>query len=61
MENFNEHPQWEAVVFIQRKLTSRGFKVFIAGGGVRDLLLKKQADDLDLVTNARPREVEKDF
>ena len=34
-----------------------GFEAFLVGGAVRDLLLKKQASDWDLATNARPQDV----
>ena len=61
MSSFKQHPQWEAVVFIQKKLKSHGFQVLIAGGAVRDFLLKKQASDIDLVTDARPEDVESFF
>ncbi len=61
VSSFKQHPQWEAVVSIQKKLRSRGFQVLIAGGAVRDFLLKKQASDIDVVTDAGPSEVESLF
>ncbi len=61
MSSFKEHPQWKAVVSIQKKLKTHGFQVLVAGGAVRDLLLKKQANDIDLITDAKPWEVENLF
>jgi poly(A) polymerase/tRNA nucleotidyltransferase (CCA-adding enzyme) len=43
------------------KLEAGNFEVFVVGGAVRDVLLKKQPDDWDLTTNAKPEEVLKIF
>ncbi|SLM31335.1 tRNA nucleotidyltransferase/poly(A) polymerase [Desulfamplus magnetovallimortis] len=37
---------------IVNKLVSRGFKAYIAGGAVRDMLLENPSRDYDIVTNA---------
>lgn len=44
---------------ITRLLKSRGFQAFWVGGLVRNILLKKESDNLDITTDARPEQVEK--
>jgi len=44
-----------------KKLEKSGFEVYLVGGCVRDLLLKKGAKDWDLTTNAAPLEILKVF
>lgn len=39
------------------KLEKNQFEVFVVGGSVRDLLLKKQPHDWDLTTNAKPKQL----
>jgi len=46
---------------LTKKLQKAGFISFWAGGAPRDLLLKKIPQDIDIVTSARPKEVEKVF
>ncbi|MDP6670104.1 MAG: poly(A) polymerase, partial [Candidatus Krumholzibacteria bacterium] len=43
------------------RLHSRGFRAFLVGGGVRDLLLGRTPKDYDIGTDARPAEVLKLF
>jgi putative nucleotidyltransferase with HDIG domain len=43
------------------KLEAESFEVFVVGGSVRDLLLKKEVNDWDLTTNAKPEELLKIF
>jgi len=43
------------------RLNQFGFKAYIVGGCVRDLLLKRRPKDYDIVTNATPAEVKKIF
>jgi len=43
------------------KLRRAGFKPYIVGGAVRDLLLKKQPKDFDIVTDAYPAGIRKVF
>lgn len=40
-----------------KQLENAGFEVFVVGGAVRDLLLKKTPPDYDLATNALPDEI----
>jgi len=41
------------------KLTKAGFEAYVVGGCVRDLFLKKEADDWDIATSATPEEIQK--
>ena len=43
------------------KLKSSGFKGFLVGGGVRDLLLSRKPKDFDIGTDASPQQVKKLF
>jgi len=43
------------------KIEEHGFEAWIVGGCVRDLLLKKEPDDWDITTNARPEMILKIF
>lgn len=44
-----------------RVLTEAGFEAYVAGGSVRDLLLKRKPKDYDIATSARPEQIEKLF
>ena len=52
MENLKEF----ATSIIQT-LRQRGFQAFLAGGCVRDLLLRREPKDYDVATNATPQQV----
>lgn len=43
------------------RLNEAGFTAFIAGGGVRDLLVGRHPKDFDVATNARPEQVKRLF
>lgn len=43
------------------RLQRAGFKAYVVGGGVRDLLLGKQPKDFDISTDATPREIKSLF
>ncbi len=47
----------QAAIEIIRKLRQNGFEALLAGGCVRDMLLRRPAKDYDVVTNAKPAEV----
>ncbi|MCX6760176.1 MAG: hypothetical protein NTW46_02430 [Candidatus Nealsonbacteria bacterium] len=51
----------EIIKDISNKLNQKGFEAFLVGGCVRDLILKKEPEDWDIATNAKPEEVEKIF
>ena len=46
---------------ILEKLNNAGFKAYIAGGAVRDLLMNKTPHDYDIATSAMPEEVKSIF
>ncbi len=46
--------QFEAALQIVETLRSRGYEAFLAGGCVRDLLLRREPADYDVATNATP-------
>ncbi|PIR96718.1 MAG: tRNA adenylyltransferase [Candidatus Doudnabacteria bacterium CG10_big_fil_rev_8_21_14_0_10_41_10] len=59
--NWNPNsPQEKLAVTLISKLSKSGFKTFIVGGYVRDLLLRrKETGAIDLATNATPQQVTK--
>lgn len=59
--NIQSHPHWPALEKIYHNLVDHGHKAYLAGGCVRDGLLGKQANDLDLATDATPETLEKLF
>ena len=46
---------------IIKKLQSRGYKAYIAGGAVRDMVMAEPVLDFDIVTNARLDEIQEVF
>ena len=58
MSAFEQHPQWSAVQKIQKRLTENGYTALIAGGAVRDLLLGRTPNDIDIATDATPDQVD---
>ena len=57
---YRENIEPEALAVI-RTLQKSGFKAFIVGGSIRDILLKKVPKDFDISTSAKPEEVKKLF
>jgi poly(A) polymerase len=49
--------QFLSAMEIVRELKSRGFIAYFVGGVVRDMLLGKTSDDIDIVTSAKPGEI----
>ncbi len=43
------------------RLSGSGYKAYLVGGGVRDILLGRQPKDFDVVTDALPREIKRLF
>ena len=56
--DIKDHPQWPAIVKIVKKLKKNGFTAFVAGGAVRDMLMGREAADIDIATNATPDQIE---
>lgn len=50
-----------AAVPVLKKLESAGFEAYFVGGSVRDFLLKKEINDVDIATSATPEEVKQVF
>lgn len=53
-----EDIDYDAVDVINN-LTTAGFKAYVVGGAVRDLLLGKHPKDFDIATNARPNQIKR--
>ncbi len=51
---------YEALRVLSR-LDEAGYKAYLCGGGVRDLLLGRHPKDFDIATDARPEEVKRIF
>jgi poly(A) polymerase len=51
----------QAAIKVIRQLNRNGFKALLAGGCVRDMLLRRPASDYDVATNAQPDYVIKLF
>lgn len=54
----NIHPDALKVLY---RLHNHGFKGYLVGGSVRDLLLKKKPKDFDVATDAKPSQLKKLF
>lgn len=52
------HYQWDAAESITEQLKSAGFQALLAGGCVRDGLLGRRPNDIDVATSATPEQVE---
>ncbi|SDM44949.1 CCA tRNA nucleotidyltransferase [Bacillus sp. OK048] len=50
-----------SAVPVLEKLESAGFEAYFVGGSVRDLLLEKEINDVDIATSATPEEVKQLF
>ncbi|MFZ2655111.1 MAG: hypothetical protein WAX69_09335, partial [Victivallales bacterium] len=48
---------FNSAVEVVRQLQSHGFTAYFAGGAVRDRLLGKTSDDIDIATSAKPDDV----
>ncbi len=48
-------------LFVIQKLNEEGFKAYLVGGSVRDLLCKRIPKDYDISTSARPQEIKRIF
>ncbi|MBQ8192698.1 MAG: hypothetical protein IJZ46_01320 [Bacilli bacterium] len=47
----------EKALEILRKLNDKGYQAFIVGGYVRDTLLNRKTNDIDICTSATPKEI----
>ncbi|MGB9707241.1 MAG: CCA tRNA nucleotidyltransferase [Microgenomates group bacterium] len=46
---------------IFKKFKKEGYEIYLVGGAVRDLILKKEVNNWDFTTNAKPEEIQKLF
>ena len=51
----------EQALKILKELTSKSYKAYIVGGFVRDYLLGIESNDIDITTNATPKEIKEIF
>jgi poly(A) polymerase len=54
-------PAYSHAVSVVKKLSDHGFTAYFAGGWVRDFLMKRPSDDIDIATNASTSDVQKLF
>ena len=59
--NISRHNIDEDALKIMYRLIRNGYKAFLVGGGVRDLLLSKKPKDFDISTDATPRRIKSLF
>ncbi len=52
---------FDAARMVVQMICRAGFKAYWVGGAVRDLVLQRVPDDVDMVTTARPEELQKIF
>lgn len=52
---------YNASLKILQKINEKGFKAYVVGGYVRDLYLNKRSTDVDICTNATPKELKEIF
>ena len=53
--------EWDVALRVIDKIESSGFEAVIVGGAVRDHLLQRQVNDVDVATSALPSEVKQIF
>ncbi|GAA0480946.1 CCA tRNA nucleotidyltransferase [Salinibacillus aidingensis] len=54
-------PEFKEAIPVLEKLEEHGFHAFFVGGSVRDSLLNRTIDDVDIASNATPEQVQKIF
>src|SRR5918999_2895658 len=53
-------PDHQAIAIVKR-LREEGYESYLAGGCVRDMLLRKTPQDYDITTNAKPEDIVRIF
>lgn len=48
-------------MFVVKRLKENGFEAYFVGGCVRDYLLEEEVNDIDITTNAKPKDIMKLF
>ncbi|MDF7801657.1 polynucleotide adenylyltransferase PcnB [Pontiellaceae bacterium B1224] len=59
--NVSRQNMTSAAVKVLYRLKDEGYTAYVAGGGVRDLLLNRNPKDFDVATNATPEQIRKMF
>lgn len=59
--NVSRQNMTSAAVKVLYRLKDEGYTAYVAGGGVRDLLLNRSPKDFDVATNATPEQLRKMF
>ena len=59
--DFENHVQWTSVKSVCEILHNAGYEAMLAGGCVRDLIMKRVPNDFDIATSAKPEDVERLF
>ncbi len=49
------------VFYLLKKIEKNGYQCYVVGGALRDILLKKKINDIDLASNARPIDIKNIF
>ncbi|MDD5651691.1 MAG: CCA tRNA nucleotidyltransferase, partial [Candidatus Nanoarchaeia archaeon] len=58
---FNNNCELKYALEIMKKLNEAGYKSYIVGGAIRDIIMGNNPSDIDLTTNAYPSDIEKVF
>lgn len=51
----------DEVIYLIKKLNENGFEAYVVGGAVRDYCLKREINDIDLTTSAKPDDIQRIF
>ena len=52
---------YDVALKVLKELNDNGYKAYIVGGYVRDILLDIESNDIDITTNATPKEIKNIF
>lgn len=57
----NINKEWHAALQVIDRIEKSGFEAVIVGGAVRDHLLQRKVNDVDVATSALPLEIKEIF
>lgn len=55
----NDNPELKAAVDVLKKIDKAGYRAYIVGGAVRDTIMGKSSNDIDIATNMPMEEIAK--
>jgi len=58
LKELEQSHHYQTALKIIKKLRNKGYQAYLAGGCVRDILIGKKPQDYDIVTSAKPEEIE---